>query len=195
MANKAVTYVPRPMPTLGGDTQYLQQELAAISGSIKSSNAAIEADESAIAANTADISTNTGHIATHTSDIAANTTAIGANTASIAAHEAAWTAYTPTVTGGSAVVNVARYKKIGKTTFLHLDLSYPTGGGTSNISLPAGITAANSVDYLVGREIAINGYMYVGHTTGTVVIPIRYDNSQTMTAGMRVVLSGSFEAA
>lgn len=30
-----VTYVPRPMPTLGGDTQYLQQELATISQSIK----------------------------------------------------------------------------------------------------------------------------------------------------------------
>lgn len=36
MANKPVTYVPRTMPTLsGGDTQYLQQELASISQSIK----------------------------------------------------------------------------------------------------------------------------------------------------------------
>ena len=31
----AITYVPRPMPTLGGDAQYLQQELANISQSIK----------------------------------------------------------------------------------------------------------------------------------------------------------------
>jgi hypothetical protein len=34
MAN-TVTYVPRPMPTLGGDAIFLQQELAAISQSIK----------------------------------------------------------------------------------------------------------------------------------------------------------------
>lgn len=34
MAN-TVTYVPRPMPTLGGDQLFLQQELAAISQSIK----------------------------------------------------------------------------------------------------------------------------------------------------------------
>lgn len=35
MANNTVTYVPRPMPTLGGDALFLQQELAAISQSIK----------------------------------------------------------------------------------------------------------------------------------------------------------------
>lgn len=36
MAQKTVTYVPRQMPTLaGGDTNYLQQELASISQSIK----------------------------------------------------------------------------------------------------------------------------------------------------------------
>lgn len=36
MATKAVTYVPRTMPTLDGGTQsYLQQELASISQSIK----------------------------------------------------------------------------------------------------------------------------------------------------------------
>ena len=40
MAAKSVTYVPRPMPTLGGDQQYLQQELAAISQSIKTLAAA-----------------------------------------------------------------------------------------------------------------------------------------------------------
>lgn len=34
MAN-TVTYVPRPQPTLGGDQLFLQQELAAISQSIK----------------------------------------------------------------------------------------------------------------------------------------------------------------
>jgi hypothetical protein len=34
MAN-TVTYVPRPMPTLGGDAIFLQQELASISQSIK----------------------------------------------------------------------------------------------------------------------------------------------------------------
>ena len=32
---RPVTYVPRPMPTLGGDALYLQQELASISQSIK----------------------------------------------------------------------------------------------------------------------------------------------------------------
>jgi hypothetical protein len=36
MAQRTVTYVPRTMPTIqGGDTNYLQQELASISQSIK----------------------------------------------------------------------------------------------------------------------------------------------------------------
>jgi hypothetical protein len=43
MATKAVTYVPRPMPTLGGDQQYLQLELASISQSIKTIVAEISA--------------------------------------------------------------------------------------------------------------------------------------------------------
>lgn len=35
MATNTVTYVPRPMPTLGGDAVFLQQELMAVSQSIK----------------------------------------------------------------------------------------------------------------------------------------------------------------
>lgn len=43
MASKTVTYVPRPMPTLGGDALYLQQELALVSQSIKTVVREIEA--------------------------------------------------------------------------------------------------------------------------------------------------------
>jgi hypothetical protein len=204
MATKLVTYVPRPMPTLGGDQLYLQQELAAISGAVKGNNSAIQADEDAIAANTSAISTNTSAISTNTSAIAANTsaiashtTSIAANTASIAAHEAAWTAYTPTltITGGAGTVNSARYKQIGKTVFLHLDFSCTTAGSAANITLPAGITPKNAFDFLVGREVALVGNSYVGHIASTGVFPVRYDATQTLTAGWRIVLSGSFEAA
>jgi hypothetical protein len=36
-----VTYVPRPMPTLGNNQSYLQQELASISQSLKTAVAEI----------------------------------------------------------------------------------------------------------------------------------------------------------
>jgi hypothetical protein len=199
MATKLVTYVPRPMPTLGGDQLYLQQELSAISGSIKTSNTAIQADEGAIATNTSAIATNTTNIAANTSAIAGHTTSIAANTASIAAHEAAWTAYTPTVTvpgGGAGAVNSARYKQIGKTVYIHLDVAITApSASAASLSLPAGITAKNSADFLVGREINVNGYTYIGHVSVTAVSLIRYDNVVAVTAGLRVILSGSFEAA
>jgi hypothetical protein len=47
---KAVTYVPRPMPTLGGDQKYLQAELAAISQSIKTIIAEIVSIKTILAA-------------------------------------------------------------------------------------------------------------------------------------------------
>ncbi|MGM5019198.1 hypothetical protein [Tardiphaga sp. 367_B4_N1_1] len=51
MANKAVTYVPRPMPTLDkGSEQYLQLELASISQSIKTIIAEIAKVEALLAA-------------------------------------------------------------------------------------------------------------------------------------------------
>lgn len=59
MTAKLVTYIPRPMPTLGGDQLYLQQEMASISNAIAASNAAIKDDENAIAANAAAIAART----------------------------------------------------------------------------------------------------------------------------------------
>jgi hypothetical protein len=50
MAN-TVTYVPRPQPTLGGDALFLQQELAAISQSIKTIVREIEQLKALLAAN------------------------------------------------------------------------------------------------------------------------------------------------
>jgi hypothetical protein len=47
---KLSTYVPPPQPTLGGDQQYLQQQLAAISGAISTLNAAIRKLEARLAA-------------------------------------------------------------------------------------------------------------------------------------------------
>jgi hypothetical protein len=48
---KLVTYVPRPLPTLGDNNQlYLQQELASISSAIAVLNAAIRAVEARLVA-------------------------------------------------------------------------------------------------------------------------------------------------
>jgi hypothetical protein len=47
---KLVTYVPKPLPTMGGDQKYLQQELASISNAITVLVAAIRAVEARLVA-------------------------------------------------------------------------------------------------------------------------------------------------
>jgi hypothetical protein len=155
MASKLVTYVPRPMPTLGGDQLYLQQELASISNAIGTANAAIKSDE------------------------------------------AAWTPYTPTVTIPSgAGTATGRYKQIGKTVFINIDVTITTGGASCVVSLPTGITTASSIAYISGGEVVVSGATFGGRIAGTTLILVCANPlTAAVTTGNRIILSGSFEAA
>lgn len=108
----------------------------------------------------------------------------------------AWTAFTPSPTGSTFtfLVNSARFKTLGKTTFVQMDLSLGTvTGGPNSFSwtLP---NTANSAGAIPGTEIASSGIgaacrVAAGSTaaicTGAAGAPF--------TTGQRFVFSGVYE--
>lgn len=156
MATSSVTYVPRPMPTLGGDSLYLQQELANISQSIKTI---------------------------------------------VAQNETPWIPYTPAVTpdGGTlgSVSATGRYKKIGKTVFIQLNVhitSVGTATGYLNVFLPVN-TAGPCV--IAGWENQSSGKMMQGNAYGSQsYLDVRdYANGSPIVANYNILLGGVYEAA
>ena len=117
------------------------------------------------------------------------------NDAALADRDAPWTAYTPTVsvTSGAGTAT-GRYKKLGKTVHLHIDVTVTTGGSALVVSLPAGMSAVG-ITHIVGREVAATGSTHVGIVSGTAFQVVRYDNAVAMTTGWRIVLGGTFEVA
>jgi hypothetical protein len=110
-----------------------------------------------------------------------------------------WTAYTPSVsiTGGTGTAT-GFYKRIGKTLHLKVSVSCTSGGGTSlSWSLPAGMTFANGIQYIFGREQAVNGFIWSARcdAAGTATGCQRYDNNTTVTSGFNIVFTGSVEIA
>ena len=108
---------------------------------------------------------------------------------------AAWTAYTPTVsvTSGAGTAT-GRYKRLGKTVHLHVDVTVTTGGSALVVSLPAGMTAVG-ITHIVGREVTATGSAHVGIVTGTAFQVVRYDNAVAVTTGWRIILGGTIEIA
>jgi len=112
-----------------------------------------------------------------------------------AAEDALWTSYTPTVsvTSGAGTAT-GRYKTLGKTVHLHVDVTATTGGSALVVSLPAGMTAVG-ITHIVGREVAATGSTHVGIVTGTAFQVVRYDNAVAVTTGWRIILGGTIEIA
>lgn len=118
---------------------------------------------------------------------------------------AAWSTYTPTVTpvGGTitSLTAAGRYKQIGKTVFVRIDILITNGGGGGagalNCSLPPITPSSISNSILSGREIAINGWAVNGTVTTSTIYICKYDNAYPLTAAnnQRIILSGEYEAA
>ena len=75
----------------------------------------------------------------------------------------AWTAYTPAVTALSGTFTSAsatgRYKLLGKTCFISVQVNVVTAGtaaGATIVTLPGGVTIGANLT-IVGREVAVNG--------------------------------------
>lgn len=114
-----------------------------------------------------------------------------------------WVSYVPTVvcsqsTGTCVGTGVGRYKTVGKTTYISVEVTVSgtfTAGGITSISLPN--TAANQgVHYeLNGRENLATGLAWLGLITanGTTIAPVNYTNNPTVASGYLVSLNGVYE--
>jgi hypothetical protein len=110
-----------------------------------------------------------------------------------------WTAYTPTavVSGGTAAAS-GRFKRIGKTVFISVNVNVSVAGSLSAVTLPGGIAVSSSGSCcLVGREIARTGVAWIGMLTSgaTTIATTTASNTNAVSVADDVVLSGVFEAA
>lgn len=114
----------------------------------------------------------------------------------------AWTTYTPSVSCGTGTLTSfsasGRYKTLGKTLFLEINVSITTNGTCAiqlMITLPNSLVSA--ADYILsGRDISISGSSFVGSIIGSgSVFVTKYDNSYGLSSGSTLVLSGIVETS
>lgn len=116
----------------------------------------------------------------------------------------AWTSYSPSVSCSQATgtincaVTAARYKTIGKTTFIAVRIGVTgtfTGGAFASVGLPN--TAANQSVYypIFGREISATGLSWAGTIApnATTMTGVNYLNSTTVATGYILDFNGSYE--
>jgi hypothetical protein len=115
----------------------------------------------------------------------------------------AWTSWTPTYgsSGGAApttiTTNRAVYSQIQKNVTLHIDFTITTLGSASGFmtfTLP--VTAANTRDIGIGREIASTGNAVVfDNVAATSCWVLGYAAGNTATSGYRYTGNITYEAA
>lgn len=113
-----------------------------------------------------------------------------------------WTAYTPSLTVSAGTLTtftaLGRFKTIGKTVFIELELII-TNNGTGATGIIAGLPAAaisTSRATLIGTDVGVSGKAITGRLTGsgTTVLVTNYDASYPAVSGSRLVLSGVYES-
>lgn len=117
----------------------------------------------------------------------------------------AWVGYSPVVgtSGGSiTATSTGRFKQIGKTVFVQLEIDVATvtsGSGYVTVTLPvrAAPSLPSGCQMLSGREIAVVGNGLCGQIGfgGTTVAVLNYNNTYPAAAGYKLVLGGVYEAA
>ena len=116
--------------------------------------------------------------------------------------DVAWTAYTPTITAQTGtpttVSATGRYKQIGKTLLVSLNITVTTIGTAANsmsATLPAGFTSA-ATSAGAGKDVALNGKVIGGwvNTATTSIIDIRnYDNTTVWVNGVNLIFGIAVE--
>lgn len=114
-----------------------------------------------------------------------------------------WTAYTSTITpsAGSltSAVGAGRYKTIGKTCYIEIQISITTNGTASgNLSATLPNTAGAGEYRLTGGERQINGKALKGIILGgatSVTTITSYDNSYNGADGAQLNIGGVYEIA
>lgn len=114
----------------------------------------------------------------------------------------AWTAYAPTLTSQSGVITAlgalsGRYKQIGKTVFVSIDVSITTNG-TGGTSLVVGLpVASKGLVCLSGRENLTTGKMLYATTVTAAATTVNmeyYDGAYPGANNTQFILGGSYEA-
>ncbi len=125
------------------------------------------------------------------------------NSLMLAPFMAGWTTYTATLAAASgtpttAAMNDARYIKIGRLVIISFRFTVTTVGtasGAATITLPSGITAANSQYQIgAGREVNTTGKaLTLTIQTSNIAVNV-YDNGTPWVANTVNVGTGLFEA-
>lgn len=117
-------------------------------------------------------------------------------------HFGAWTAYTPTITAQTGtfttVSAVGRYRQIGKTVIVSIDITITANGtaaGDVRFTLP--VTADTAVmHHGAGRERAIGGFTVLGFViSSTTGIIVKYENSYPGATGAVIGVTMIYQAA
>lgn len=115
--------------------------------------------------------------------------------------QTAWTAYTPVITPGAGTITsytaTGRYKIIGKTLFVEINVTLTnagTGTGIMNASLPVQ-AGTNTVGSLVGIEGASTAKTILGIITGSASNAIFrfYDATNPVVTGYNILAAGFYE--
>lgn len=120
-------------------------------------------------------------------------------TATSLSETSAWTAFTCTATPGAGSIttqsSTSKYKKIGKTVFISIDVSISnigTGSGSVTLSLPF---ATGGQMTITGRESAVSGKVILGMAGNGAsgIILTNYDNSgPSFSNGVNYVMTGVY---
>jgi hypothetical protein len=111
----------------------------------------------------------------------------------------AWTAYTPVVTATSGTITTlgavsGRYKTLGKTVFVQMDITITTNG-TGTGAVVATLPVTSVFFYIVcGREAALLGKMLQGIINANTVSIFNADNTYPGSNGARLIMSGLYES-
>jgi hypothetical protein len=110
-----------------------------------------------------------------------------------------WDSYTPAVTSSSGTFSnisvEAKFKRIGKTTFIKIAVTVIAAGsasGTIIATLPVDAKESNK-EVLTGRETDATGKMCMGIVIPHYVYIVDYLGASIIATGNRVVVCGSYE--
>ena len=111
-----------------------------------------------------------------------------------------WNTYVPTVTSASGTLTsytaTGRYKVLGKTCFIQVNIVITNNGTGSNaITATLPFSSSNTNFVLSGREIVTTGVSLTGtiNSTSSTIGIAKYDNSYAGGTGNELVLTGLYQ--
>jgi hypothetical protein len=121
--------------------------------------------------------------------------------ASVGADTTAWSTYTPSISAPAgtftSVSASGRYKAIGKTVHVHIEINITTNGTASGHVIATLPGQPVSAAIFHGRGMLVSGAQLQGTTDASVpqVYILKYDNTYPGASGEQLNIDGTFEVA